>query len=232
MRMRAKIVLAILPAVGAILLLPGIASANAQRRVGPYRLEIGFGTEPTYVGQPNSVELLLTKHGRPVLYLGDTLKVDLTFGNASTELPLVPNFARNGDGIPGDYRAWFVPTKAGAYTFTFTGRVHGTSFDVSVTGGPSTFDAVQDPSSITFPKIDFPPNDELATRIRQDAKRTRDVVAGVSKGALEALDAASAAKSAASTARSIGLVGVLVGAAGVVVGAMGLSAARKKMVAT
>ena len=231
MRMRARIALAVLPALGATLLLPGIAGANAQRQVGPYRLEVGFGTEPTYVGQPNSVELLLTKHGRPVLHLGDTLKVDVTFGNASTELPLVPNFAPNGDGIAGDYRAWFVPTKAGAYTFTFTGRVHGTAFDVSVTGGPNTFDTVQDPSSITFPKVDLPTTNELATRIQQDSKRTGDIVAGVSRGAHEALDSASDAKSAASAARTIGLVGVLIGAAGVVVGAMGLSAARKKTAA-
>ena len=231
MRMRAKIALALLPAAGMILLLPGVASAHAQRQVGPYHLEIGFGTEPTYIGQPNSVQLLLTKHGQPVLNMGDKLKVDVSFGNDSTELPLEPNFEPGGDGIQGDYRAWFVPTQAGAYTFHFTGSVHGTKFDVSVTGGPTTFNTVEDMSSITFPKVDFPANNELATRIQQDSTRTQSAVAAATKGAIDAKAAASDAHGAASTARTIGIVGVLAGAVGIVVGAMGLSAARKKSAA-
>jgi hypothetical protein len=229
MRMRAKIALALLPALGTILLLPGVASAHAQEQVGPYHMEIGFGTEPAYTGQPNSVQLLLTKNGKPVLDLGDSLKVTVSFGGQSTDpSALEPNFEPGGDGIQGDYRYWFVPTQAGAYTFAFTGTVQGTKFDVSVTGGPKTFSTVEDMSSITFPKVEFPANNELATRIQQDSARAQATVAEVSLGAHKALNTANGADSAASTARTIGIVGILVGAAGLVVAVVALSAARKK----
>src|SRR6478735_9175556 len=50
-----------------------------------------------------------------------------------------------GDGTPGDYRAWFIPSQPGPYTFHFTGSVRGTKIDESLTSGPTTFDEVQDP---------------------------------------------------------------------------------------
>ena len=57
------------------------ASAHAERTVGPFDFEIGFGTEPAYVGQPNSVQLILNKNGKPVTDLGDQLKVTVSFGD-------------------------------------------------------------------------------------------------------------------------------------------------------
>ena len=232
MRTRLKLALVLLSSVGAIVLLPGVASAHAQEQVGPFHMEIGFGTEPAYTGQPNSVQLLLTKNGKPVENLGDSLKVTVTFGGESTDAaPLEPNFEPGGDGIQGDYRYWFVPTQAGAYTFAFTGSVQGTKFDVSVTGGPKTFDVVQDMSSITFPKVEFPANNELATRIQQESDRTQTAIADATKSASSASSAASDASSAASTARTIGIIGLIVGLAGLIVAIVALTAARKRAAA-
>jgi hypothetical protein len=195
-------------------------------------MEIGFGTEPAYTGQPNSVQLLLTKNGKPVLDLGDSLKVTVSFGGQSTDpAALEPNFEPGGDGIQGDYRYWFVPTQAGAYTFAFTGTVQGTTFDVSVTGGPKTFNTVEDMSSITFPKVEFPANNELATRIQQDATRNAAQVTEVSLGAHKAQNTANSADSAASTAKTIGIIGILVGAVGLVIAIVALSASRKRTAA-
>ena len=232
MRIRAKLALVLLSSVGAILLLPGVASAHAQEQVGPFHMEIGFGTEPAYTGQPNSVQLLLTKNDKPVLDLGDSLKVTVSFGGQSTDpSALEPNFEPGGDGIQGDYRYWFVPTQAGAYTFAFTGTVQGTKFDVSVTGGPKTFNTVEDMSSITFPKVEFPANNELATRIQQESDRTQTAITDATKSASSANAAASDASSAASTAKTIGVIGVLIGAVGLVIAIIALSASRKRTAA-
>jgi hypothetical protein len=232
MRIRAKLALALLSSVGAILLLSGVASAHAQEQVGPFHMEIGFGTEPAYTGQPNSVQLLLTNNGKPVLNLGDSLKVTVSFGGQSTDAAaLEPNFEPGGDGIQGDYRYWFVPTQAGAYTFAFTGTVQGTRFDVSVAGGPKTFSTVEDMSSITFPKVEFPANNELATRIQQDAARTQTAVSDATKNATSASAASSDASDAASTAKTTGIIGILVGAVGLIVAIVALSASRKRTAA-
>src|SRR5690349_7624408 len=100
------------------------ALAHEQRTVGKYHVEVGFGTEPAYVGFPNSVQLLLNDaHDNPVTNLGDTLKVVVIQGSQHKTLSVAPNFEVGGDGIPGDYRAWFIPTTAGVYTFHFTGTV-------------------------------------------------------------------------------------------------------------
>jgi hypothetical protein len=227
LRMRAKIALALLPAVGTILFLPGSASAHEQYDAGPVHMEVGFGTEPAYTGQPNSVELLLTRNtdGKPILDLGDTLSVTVAFGGQSTDaFPIVPNFEPGGDGIQGDYRAWFVPTQAGVYTFHFTGTVDGTKIDHSFVGGPKTFSTVEDMSSITFPKVVFPANNELAARIESDSARIESALS-------DATESVADAKSAASTARTIAVVGVLIGIAGLAIGITALSNARKRTAA-
>ena len=232
MRTRAMLALVLLSAIGAVILLPGVASAHAEEQVGPYDFEIGFGTEPAYTGQPNSVQLLFNKNGKPVLDLGDTLKVAVSFGGQSTTpAPFEPDFEPGGDGIQGDYRYWFVPTQAGPYTFTLSGSVQGTKFDLSVTSGPKTFDEVQDMSSITFPKVEFPANNELATRIQQESDRTQKAIADATTSASSANSAASDASSSASTARTIGIIGIVVGLAGLIVAIVALMATRRKATA-
>ena len=142
-------------------------AAHAQRQAGPIHMEIGFGTEPAYVGQPNSVQIILTERGKPVVDLGGSLKVQVSFGGQPTDLPLEANFEVGGDGTPGDYRAWFIPSQPGPYTFHFTGTVHGTKIDESLTSGPTTFVEVQDPAEAAFPPVTTPTTQELADRIEQ-----------------------------------------------------------------
>src|SRR6266516_4086164 len=134
------------------------ASAHVQKSFGPVRMEMGFGTEPTYAGQPNSVFLGIDRNGRAVTDLTDTLKVTVSYGTQHLDLPVVPNFEVGGDGTPGDYRAWFVPSQPGTYTFHVFGTVDRTKMDWTATSSPSTFDAVQDPNSASFPKVTAPTN--------------------------------------------------------------------------
>jgi hypothetical protein len=206
-------------AVAAVLILAGApaASAHAQRQVGPIHLEIGFGTEPAYVGQPNSVQIILTEHGSPVVDLGDSLKVQVAFGGQQTTLPLEPNFEVGGDGQPGDYRAWFIPSQPGPYTFQLSGSVHGTKIDLALTSGTKTFDEVQSPTEAMFPAVDTPSTQELSDRIQQDSARLADATAAVTT-----------AKSTADDAKTLAVIGVIVGCIGIAVGVVAVVTSRRR----
>jgi hypothetical protein len=202
---------AVVVALSAVLIWPSVASAHVVKKVGPVDMEIGFGTEPAYTGQPNSVYLLVSDNGKPVVNLGDSLKVTVSAAGSSVDLPLVPNFELGGDGVPGEYRAYFVPSMPGPYTFHLTGKVAATAIDETVTSGPKTFDEVQDLSGATFPSIPYPGNGELATRIQADDARTKAALA-------QANISLDGARSQASAARTLAIIGIVVGLAGVAVG--------------
>ena len=211
-------VLALACTLAAVMLIMGApaASAHAQRQAGPIHMEIGLGTEPAYIGQPNSVQIILTEHSRPVVDLGGSLKVQVSFGGQQTDISLEADFEVGGDGTPGDYRAWFIPSQPGPYTFHLTGTVHGTKIDESITSGPKTFDVVQDPAEAAFPPVNTPTTQELADRIQQDATRLSDASAAVAT-----------AKSAADSAKTVAGIGVVVGLIGIAVGGIALLGARR-----
>ena len=93
--------------------------------VGHIEMAVGFGTEPdAYAGLPNSVLLLLAHDGEPVIDLGDSLTVTIEFGDQTSDpLTFEPAFEVGEFGTPGDYRAYFVPSQAGDYTFHITGAL-------------------------------------------------------------------------------------------------------------
>jgi hypothetical protein len=183
-------------------------------------MTVGFGTEPAYAGQPNSVALILVHDGAPVIDLGDTLDVEVSFGDQSQQFTLEPNFAVGAFGEPGDYRAWFIPTRAGQYTFRFTGTIQGEDVDQTFTSGPRTFSDVEDPKQIQFPVPD-PTNGELAERIDQEVPR-------LASATDEARAAAAAADDDASSAKTFAIIALAVGALGVALAAGALLFARKR----
>jgi hypothetical protein len=216
MRIRAKLAAAFLAAAATLALFPGTASAHAERSVGPFDLEIGFRDEPAYIGVPNAVFLELSRGGEPVTDLGDALSVTLGFGGQTSD-PLVFDPLEES----GQYQAPFVPSQAGAYTFTLSGTLDGVKFDLSLTSGPKTFDEIQDISGSTFPQVQAPTNAELASRIQEESDRTSSAIA-------EGTTAATDARAAADSAKTVGIIGIVVGAIGLVVGGVALSASRKR----
>jgi hypothetical protein len=207
-------VLAVFIATGVLVLVPALsAQAHVARDFGPVHIEMGFGTEPAYAAQPNSVFLGITKNGKPVVDLTDTLKVTVTYGSQSIQLPLVPNFEVGGDGTPGDYRAWFIPSQPGPYTFHVFGTVDGTKVEWTATSSPSTFDTVQDPAAASFPKVTAPSNDQLATLITQQSNRLQASV--------------DSAASSAKTAKTVGILGLILGAVALVVAIIAMFSVRK-----
>jgi hypothetical protein len=204
----------------------GVASAHEVRKVGSYIFTVGFGAEPVYVGQQNSVQLILTTlNHKPVTNLTDSLKVEVIYQKQKTQLALEPTFDPDtGLGTPGDYRAWFFPTAPGDYTFHFTGSIGSQKIDQSFTSSPTTFDAAQDPSGVEFP-IKLPTTTEMSQAITHLQPRVASLdhqvkVLSASNASLH--DDVSSNRSLTIVALVCGILGVV----GLVIGIVGLRAAR------
>lgn len=129
-------------------------------------------------------------------------------------LEMRPRFVVGVFGEPGDYRATFMPTRPGTYTFHFTGAIDGTEIEESFTSGPDTFNDVDDPAEISFPVQD-PSTAELSERIERDTARMEEAL--------------QAGEGDADTAQTLGLIGIILGAAGLVTaGTLGGLALRKR----
>lgn len=206
-----------------LVLLAGPAAAHEDRVVGGIALAVGFGQEPAYAGQPNSVQVLLSRGGKPINYLGDTLAVSVAFGDQSKDLSVEPFFEIGEFGTPGDYRAWFIPTRAGQYSFHFTGTIHGTKIDEMFTSGPKTFDDVASPADAEFPVQD-PTNGELADRIDREIPRLESSISDVKAAADRSVTSAA---DDASGARNLALIGVVLGALGLIAAIAAITMTRR-----
>jgi hypothetical protein len=160
------------------------ALAHGSYSKGHLEIITGFAVEPAYVGQPNAVQLEIMHDSQPVTHLqpGD-LAVDVGFSGQRTILRLEPQFEVGEWGTPGDYRAAFIPTQPGAYTFDVKGTVDGEKVDYSMTSGPKTFSEVEDTASAMFPPVDAPSTGDLATRIEQGSARTGAAIASANNAA-------------------------------------------------
>jgi hypothetical protein len=194
---------------------PGTALAHEERDVGDLTMAVGFGVEPAYAGEPNSVQLILSSHGKVVTDLGDALEVEVAFGNESKKLSLEPDFEIGEFGTPGDYRAWFVPTQPGTFAFHFTGTVDGQDVDETFTSGEK-FDDVVPISTAEFPATQAPTTEELAQRIDREVPRLQQAIVQV--------------RTSADETDPLVIVALVVGGLGLVVGATGVVVGRRKAV--
>jgi hypothetical protein len=179
---------------------------------------VGFGIEPAFAGTPNSVQLILSDaKDKPVTTLGDTLKVAVTTGNAEAkEMTLEPNFAVGVYGEPGDYRAFFIPTTAGQYSFKFTGTIGSQRIDETFTSGPKTFSDMGDPAELQYPVQD-PSGTQLTARLDREAARTQAALT----------EQRDQARDDAASARTLAIVGLIVGALGLLIGIVALMRGRR-----
>ncbi len=183
-----------------LIVIPGIVSAHEHRPVGEYEMVVGWIDEPPFVGFKNGVELRLADAGgKPVLDLGDALKVEVIFGGQKTEaLTLAPAFGATS-GRPGEYRAPVIPTRPGTYAFHFVGTIRGQKVNEVFTASEQTFDLVQASSEIEFPAKD-PTRADLALRVQRLAPRLDRVV--------ELTD----------QVKALAILGIVLGVAGVIAG--------------
>ena len=207
-------------AVAAVLLVPLLAvpaSAHGEHKVANYTLEVGFGTEPGYAGVTNSVQVTISNNGKPVTD-AKGLKVAVSTGDAEPrQMPLQPYF---GDdfGEPGDYRAFFIPTAPGAYTFKLTGSLGGKKIHQSYTSGKDGFDEIVDQSEAQYPAPE-PTGSQLTTRLDRETDRINAVVAADRE----------AADNEIASARRMATIGLAVGALGLLAAiAVGVLALRRR----
>ena len=144
---------------GMMLLAAAPALAHGEAGEGDLVLTIGFADEPAYAGLPNAAQLHVEHGGEPVndLKPGD-VEVEITFGDETSEpMDMQPwFFFEGGDlvfGEPGEYRADFVPSQPGTYTFHFTGTIDDEEIDEEMTSGPDTFSVVEDATAASFPAV-------------------------------------------------------------------------------
>jgi hypothetical protein len=216
-RVLARLLAAIVAASAATLLITaGPASAHEHRLVaGKYTFTVGWGDEPTYTGFKNSVSLALADAAdKPITDVTDTVKVQVKSGDKTVDMTMEPNFKVGVYGDPGDYRAFIIPTRAGTYSFHFTGTIHGDAIDETFTSSETTFDSPKEASDVEFPAKD-PSAGQLSQRIDRESSRVQALQPAVSS-----------AKDKASSAGTLGIIGIVVGALGLAVG--GISLARKK----
>lgn len=191
-----------------VLLLAAPALAHGVYDHGDISIATGFQTEPAYVGQPNAVELEITKGGKPVTDVGQgDLKVGVSFGGQSTALRLEPNFEVGEWGTPGDYIASFIPTQPGKYTFNIAGTVGGEQIKYSMTAGPDTFSEVQDPAAAMFPPVDAPSNTDLNAKLDAASTRTDASI--------------SSAQASADSAKTVAIIAVAVALIAIVLAVIG-----------
>ncbi len=208
------------------------AAAHEGTQVGRYRFVVGFGDEPAYAGQKNSVQLLLsTAAGTAVTDLGDTLKVMVMAGNQSQDLSLEPFFEAGEFGTPGDYRAFFIPSTPGTFTFHFHGTIKGQKVERDFTSGPNSFSSVKDPAQAAFPRVNQPSTAQIALRLDRETARldasSKDALAAANAGDHRARQTASRV-----TVLSIlGPFGLVLGLIGMVMTGIALRTARRALAA-
>jgi hypothetical protein len=220
--MRTRILAATAAAAAlAALLVPLLASpalAHQEKTVGKYHFAVGFGDEPAYAGEKNSVQLFLNDaNDRPVTDLGNTLKVEVTNGTAEPlQLAMEPFFEVGEFGTPGDYRAFFIPTSPGSYSFHFTGTIKGQKIDQTFKSGPQTFSDVDDPAQVQYP-VQQPTGVQLATRADRETARINAALAAERDQA----------KNDAASARTLAIIGLVVGVLGLLAGGTALLQRRR-----
>jgi hypothetical protein len=219
--MRRRILAAVVASTLAALLIPllaGPAAAHEEKTVGRYHFVVGFGDEPAYAGEKNSVQLILADaNDKPVTDLTDTLKVEVTTGTAEPlALSMEPFFEVGEFGTPGDYRAFFIPTAPGTYSFHFTGSIKGQKVDQTFKSGPQSFSDIEDPAQVQYP-VKQPTGGQLAARADRETARV--------DAALTA--ERDQAKDDAASARTLAIIGLVVGVLGLVAAGIALARGRR-----
>jgi hypothetical protein len=230
MRTRFRALLVAGAFAGSLLLsLAPIVAAHGHTTASGFNFVIGWSGEPAFVGQPNAVQLFVyDADEKPITDIpADAISVVVsTAGQDSASLPLAPAFdVEEGFGTPGEYSSDIIPTAPGDYTFHFTGTIHGTAIDVSMTSSDETFDGVVAAGDLEFP-VKQPTLTEVGTRLdRIDGRIDALQAAAPPPNAIP--DAQAAAATAQSQANQALEIGALLGGAGLVIAVIALALALR-----
>ncbi|MHB8512337.1 MAG: hypothetical protein ACYDCC_09150 [Actinomycetota bacterium] len=211
-----KILLLVCAAMLGVGVFAAPAQAHEKRRICGDTFTVGWGMEPPYSGTQNSVQMILADaSGKPITNVAaGQIKVEIQTGSVHPlKLVMNPTFDPDtGLGTPGDYRAWFVPTAVGTYSFTFSGTLGKcTISNAKFTSSESTFDDIKDVTTAQFPVID-PPGNLISSKL--DNVQSRLAASVLS------------AKSSADSAKTAGYIAIGLGGLAVILALFGLAKKR------
>ncbi len=176
------------------------ASAHGRRTLvnDKYEIVFGFLGEPAFTGGQNGIDLTVCQGKcdsnddgslkNPIKDADKTMKAEVIFGSQTLPVELKPRFRADGK-----YNGYFFPSKAGEYTFHFTGTINGDKIDERVVSGKDGFNSVEDPK--LFPAAG-------GSALDQQVKDANDK---------------------ASSATTFGIIGIVVGVLGLIAGGISLA---------
>lgn len=195
------------------------ASAHLHEKVGDIEFTVGWASEPAFAGEPNTVQVFITEappaegeaEGPPVDSRQVKLTVEVIFGdkNATTKMAAAP-LEPFAFGSPGEFRVeTFVPSRAGTWTFHFTGTIEGKAFDKFYTSGSKgAIEGTEYSDVMEVAAVSFPEKDQTNADLARALDQTRKTVA----------TGAQAAKDDAKNAKLFGIIGIALGAVGIAFG--------------
>jgi len=127
-----------------------LAAGHGRKAVGDYSFLVGFFSEPTFQNSLNGVSLTITNATGSYIS-GQAGLVNVTVTQTNTPNESIGLAIESIYNSPGVYAAYFVPTKAGDYTFHFLGNVLGTAVDVSFTSSTDGFEGVRSTANLVYP---------------------------------------------------------------------------------
>ena len=136
--------------LGSIMASTGVTEAHERRTVGAYNFVVGWLNEPAYLNEPNAVDLRVSRasDATPVPGLEQTLKVEVTQGQAKTTIDFRPRF-----NTPGAYDGRLMPTAPGVYAFRIFGTIEGQQVNETFTASDSTFAIIAEPPAFPNPYV-------------------------------------------------------------------------------
>ena len=163
--------------IASLLLTSGTVSAHERRMVGPYQIEVGWESEPAYVGQLNSLhlEVLDGRTNKPVLGLEKTLTANVAAGGLA---PFGLELSASAEA--GTYNGTVIPTVTGTYTFHITGKIEAQTIDEKFQSGPNTFGDIENTAALQYP-TKVPVADDLGKKldaIQSGVDQTRLIALG------------------------------------------------------
>ncbi len=198
-----------LPIALAFLLVAGLNAAYAHTTVsvGPYDIEVGWGTEPPVVGIRNTIVFEVSERGevegikRGVNNAFAGLSAEIRSGGASKSLDI------NADIMAGHYHSPIIPTKTGSILVNVKGAINETPVDVDV--------PIEDVETTAI--LDFPPRSSAG-----------DADIAALKAAVSSLQSDAAGQAPSQGAENIGpaydyaVFGMSLGAAGAILAVIAL----------
>lgn len=172
---------------------------------------VGFIGEPALVGEPNGIDLKITRtdNGEAVLEAEKTLKAKIAFGGGQPkDFPLHARF-----GVPGGFTADIIPTKAGSYLFTFTGTIAGVPVNEVFESGPGRFGDVESTEKLQFPDAVLAP-----ASVSASAKRAEDRAVQAEAIATTLSERVASSETLAMAGIGTGVLGIVTAAAALVLG--------------